>query len=354
MQSHLNESVKGEAENYQIEAFVTNLEVPWDMVFTSEKRMLITERPGRVRVVENGILKAEPLLKLSNVYTEYEDGLMSIELDPNYEENKWVYLSWTPQIGKGVGLKIARFTDTGDQLTEEKVIFENLPAAIMHSGSRIRFGPDEKLYITLGDALKRKQAQNLEVFNGKILRINKDGSIPEDNPFANSPIWSYGHRNPQGIAWNPETGELFESERGPSVFDGPAGGDEINHIVKGGNYGWPLVSHDEKREGTIAPLIQFTPAQPPGSLLVYSGKLFPEFKNNLFFGSLAGEGLIRITLDENDPNKISTWEKMENINLGRIRNVIEGPDGSIYFSTSNRDGRGNPTEKDDQIFRMKL
>ena len=186
---------------------------------------------------------------------------------------------------------------------------------------------------------------------GKILRINPDGSIPEDNPFRGSPVWSYGHRNPQGIDWQPDSGKLYSTEHGPSGFDGPGGGDEINLIEAGGNYGWPLVSHDETREGTFAPLIQFTPAEAPASLSFYASNVLPMFTGSLFFGALRGEGLVRVVLSDSDPNEIITVEKIIS-DIGRVRDVVQGPDGLIYFSTSNRDGRGRAREGDDHIYRI--
>lgn len=342
---------KAEVE-YVIEEFASGLEIPWDMAFTSEDRMLVTERPGRLRVIENGVLQEEPLHVFENVSSTGEEGLMSIALDPDYRKNHWIYLSWAYQTGDGMKVEVSRFEDLGNHIEKKLTVLRDLPAARYHAGCRIRFGPDGKLYITVGDALNKENAQDLKSLAGKILRANKDGSLPRDNPFEGSYIWSYGHRNPQGIDWHPETGQLYETEHGPSIFDGPAGGDEVNKIVKGGNYGWPVVSHDRNQEGMIAPLIQFTPAEPPGSLLIYSGKAFPQFKNNLFFGSLGGEGLMRIVLGENGTDILSA-DKMEEVNFGRIRTVIEAADGSIYFSTSNRDGRGHPDPSDDRIFRIR-
>jgi glucose/arabinose dehydrogenase len=336
-----------------VEEFVSGLEIPWDMAFTSDERMLITERPGRLRVVNSGKLETEPLHTFPEVSSTGEEGLMSVELDPDYPKNKWIYLSMAYMNNGVMKVKVVRFTDSGNHLENETPIIDELPAARYHAGCRLAFGPDGKLYISVGDALERDQAQNLNTLNGKILRLNKDGSVPADNPFENSPIWSYGHRNPQGIDWNDENGEMYSTEHGPSTFDGPPGGDELNHIIKGGNYGWPLVSHDRTAEGTIPPMIQFTPAEPPGSVLVYSGKAFPQFKNNIFFGSLGGEGLLRLEINPNQPDKVLSHEKMPQVDFGRIRNVIEGPDGFIYFSTSNRDGRGSPASDDDHIFRIR-
>lgn len=337
---------------YKVEEFASGLEIPWSMAFTSPERMLVTERPGRLRIIENGKLKEEPLHVFPEASTTGEEGLMSIALDPNYVRNKWIYVSLAYQKGDAMKVKVLRFVDKKDHLEEESVIIDDLPAAKYHAGCRLKFGPDNELYITVGDALERQKAQDLSVLNGKILRINTDGSRPLDNPMQGL-IFSYGHRNPQGLAWHPETGQMYETEHGPSIFDGPEGGDEVNRILGGGNYGWPLVSHDGVREGTIPPIIQFTPAEPPGSLMIYSGAVFPQFKYNLFFGSLGGEGLMRLVLDPKDPDKIIFHEKLPEVKFGRIRDVIEGPDGYIYFSTSNRDGRGKPAPTDDRIFRIR-
>ena len=178
-------------------------------------------------------------------------------------------------------VKVVRFTDEGNSLTNPRIIIDLIPAAKYHAGSRLAFGPDSKLYISTGDATNKNIAQDRNSLGGKILRINADGSIPSDNPQKRSPVWSYGHRNPQGLAWIGD--DLYSSEHGPSVFDGPAGGDEVNKIVKGGNYGWPLVSHLKTRDGTVAPLRVFTPAEAPASLMAYSGTMFPQYRDHLFF-----------------------------------------------------------------------
>jgi glucose/arabinose dehydrogenase len=185
------------------------------------------------------------------------------------------------------------------------------------------------------------------------LRINKDGSVPDDNPFAGSAVWSLGHRNPQGIAWHPVTGELYATEHGPSGFDGPGGGDEVNRIVKGANYGWPVVSHERSREGMISPLLVFTPAEAPASAAFYSGERISQFSNNFFFGALRGEGLWRVIFSQTEPDRILYKEKMFGGKYGRIRDVVIGHDGNLYFTTSNRDGRGEPVKSDDRIMRVR-
>ncbi|HEY4495939.1 MAG TPA: PQQ-dependent sugar dehydrogenase [Candidatus Paceibacterota bacterium] len=337
---------------YTIEEVASGLNTPWSIVFTSPNRILISERLGRLRVIENGHLLALPLHIFDEVSSTGEEGLMSLALDPDYQKNHRVYASMAYLKNSAMFVKVVSFIDKEDHISLERSVIDLIPAAKFHAGSRIAFGLDRKLYITTGDATDKALPQNLSSLAGKILRVNNDGSIPLDNPFSNSPVWSYGHRNSQGIAWHPITDEMYSTEHGPSVFDGPAGGDEINHIVKGGNYGWPLVSHENTKEDAVAPLKIFTPAEAPASAMIYSGKVFSQFKNNLFFGALVGEGLMRIIFDENDNEKIISAEKLKEIKYGRIRDVTESPEGLIYFSTSNRDGRGNPSISDDRIFRI--
>jgi glucose/arabinose dehydrogenase len=297
------------------------------------------------------MLRREPLHTFADVSLGGEEGLMSLALHPDYAENKFLYASYAYQETGREWVKIVRFRDEGNSLSGGEIILGQIPAARFHAGSRIAFGPDEKLYVTTGDATDKNLAQDLDSLAGKILRLNSDGSVPEDNPFPESLVWSYGHRNPQGIAWHPETGLFYQTEHGPSGNDGPAGGDEVNRIEKGKNYGWPLVSHEEETEDAVSPIALFTPAEAPASALIYSGDVFPQFKHNLFFGALKGEGLVRIDLEGNEDGLFI--EKIPEVNYGRIREVTEGSDGFIYFSTSNRDGRGNPEERDDRIFRLR-
>ncbi len=337
----------------EIEAIVSGLDTPWDLVFTSLDRMLITERPGQIRVALNGVLQEKPLHVFSEVIEKGEDGLMSMALDPDYPNNHFLYTALVYTDGETLWVKVMRFVDAGDKLTDSFTVIDRIPAAQFHSGCRIAFSPDGKLYISTGDATDKNLAQDLSSLAGKILRLNRDGTIPADNPFPGNAVWSYGHRNPQGLAWHPDSGLFYETEHGPSVFDGPAGGDEVNVIEKNGNYGWPIVSHEKSRDGMISPLLVYTPAEAPGSLMIYSGRVFPEWRGNLFFGALKGEGLMRIRMDSTDPKKVAAYGKLREVSLGRIRAVVEGPDGNIYFTTSNRDGRGRPAPLDDRIFRIR-
>ncbi len=331
-----------------------NLYVPWSIVFTDSNRILVTERNGKLRVIENGKLLDKPLKIFEEVSSNGEEGLMGLALDPDYKNNRHIYLSYAYEKGNGLKVRVVRFTDGTDGLSDEKIILDNLPAERYHAGCRLRFGPDGKLYITTGDAGERELAQDVNSLYGKILRINSDGSIPEDNPFKGNPVWSYGHRNSQGIDWYPGTKIMYSTEHGPSGFDGPGGGDEVNIIVKGGNYGWPVVSHRESKEGMISPVLEFTPAIAPASGMFYKSDKIPQFKNNFFVGCLRGNTIMRVIIDKDDPTKILSHEKLEGINLGRIRDITEGPDGAIYFSTSNRDGRGSVRDGDDKIMKLTL
>jgi glucose/arabinose dehydrogenase len=189
---------------------------------------------------------------------------------------------------------------------------------------------------------------------GKTLRLNDDGTVPPDNPFvsqqgARPEIWTYGHRNPQGIDFQPGTNLMFETEHGPSGFDGPGGGDEVNIVERGKNYGWPLIHHQQTREGLESPLLEYTPACAPASGMFYRGSLFAQFRGNFFFGCLRGERLIRVVLDG---RKVVSQEDLLKGKYGRIREVAEGPEGAIYFSTSNKDGRGSPAKDDDRILKL--
>ncbi len=336
---------------WKVESVAEGLIVPWGIVFTFADRILVSERGGSVREIIGGQLNPDPIFVFEDVAASGEAGVMGLAADPQYESNQYLYACYTYSGSDGSANRVVQLLDNGTSLSIDAVILDKIPSARNHAGCRIRFGPDGKLYITNGDALDPSSAQDINSLAGKILRINPDGSIPADNPFSGSPIWSYGHRNPQGIDWQPESGLMYSTEHGPSGFDGPPGGDEINLIKAGGNYGWPLVSHTNTLEGTIPPLIQFTPAEAPASLSFYSSDLLPMFTGNLFFGALRGEGLVMLELSETDAGQIVSVEKIIN-NVGRVRDVIQGPDGYIYFSTSNRDGRGSVRDGDDHIYRI--
>ena len=335
-----------------IEKVAGTLFVPWSLVWTDSHRLLVTERNGAIRVIENDVLKPQPLKTFPEVSKTGEEGLMGLARDPNYVDNHLIYTAVAYTKNKKIVVKIVRFKDENIKTSDDTIIFDDIPAAVYHDGGRIAFGPDGKLYITTGDATKKENAQDLSSVSGKILRINSDGTIPADNPFPNSPIWTYGHRNPEGLAWHPVSHLMYSTEHGPSIIDGPAGGDEINLITKGSNYGWPLVDHEKTLAGTEHPLLLFTPAEAPASAVFYTGDMFPEYKNDLLFGALVGEGIVRVRFDDKDPKKIVEYEKLGFIEKGRIRDIAIGPEGAIYFTTSNRDGRGTPRTGDDSVYRI--
>jgi glucose/arabinose dehydrogenase len=335
--------------DWKLEEIATNLIVPWSIVFPDLTRILVSQRTGEIVQIVNGKVDPNPLIYFP-VSSNGEEGLMGLSLDPNYNTNRWMYACFAYDVEGSLRVKVVKLFDQESSLTEVGTVIDQIPAAKFHAGCRLGFGPDDKLYITTGDATNKELAQDLNSLAGKILRLNADGTVPADNPFNNSPIYSYGHRNPQGIDWHPETGQMYSSEHGPSIVDGPAGGDEINAIQAGDNYGWPKVSHDKRLEGTNPPLIQFTPAEAPGSLLVYSGKVFPQYTNQLFFGALKGEGIVRVRLDA-DGKKVVELEKLD-IAVGRVRDVVESPEGYIYFTTSNTDGRGEVRGGDDKVYRL--
>jgi glucose/arabinose dehydrogenase len=348
------ESTKGGAVKFRVETVVSGLQVPWEIVFTPDGRMLFTERPGRLRVFENGKLRPEPLAALTDVEARSESGLMGLCLHPKFSENHLLYLAYAYDAGGGTAVRVVRYRETGTALTDRLLIIEGIPAAQFHAGTRLKFGPDGKLYITTGDGGQRDLAQHLDSLAGKTLRLNDDGSVPTDNPFvsqqgARPEIWTYGHRNSQGLDWQPGSNLLFQTEHGPSGFDGPGGGDEVNIVERAKNYGWPTIHHTATKEGLESPLLEYTPAVAPSGATFYRGEAFPQFKGNFFFACLRGEAIIRVVLDG---RKVVSQERLLENKYGRIRDVVEGPDGSIYFATSNKDGRGSPTADDDRIIRL--
>jgi glucose/arabinose dehydrogenase len=338
-----------DGDKVEVKVWVQDLEIPWSLVFLPDGRALVSERPGRIRLIENGKLAPEPYMIL-NVKHIGEGGLMGLAVHPDFPNKPYIYAMYTYESDGKIFNRVIRIKDEGRKGVFDKVIIDSILGARFHNGGRIKFGPDKMLYITTGEIFKGELAQDLNSLNGKILRLTPDGEIPPDNPFPNSPIYSYGHRNPQGLAWHPETGDLFESEHGPSGEYGRFGHDEINVIVKGGNYGWPKVIGAPGEKEFIDPIVVWKDATPPSGITFYKG--------DLFVATLRSEALIRIKLQRSGKSykvtRIERWFAFDKRRgkYGRLRDVVVGPDGNLYVLTSNRDGRGNPQPEDDKIYQI--
>jgi len=340
--------------SFMVETVATGMEVPWGFAWLPNGDMLVTERPGRVRIIEKGKLRAEPVFVVPDVEPSSESGLMDISLHYDFAKNSYIYLGYAyNQDGKQI--KVVRYTYKEGRFTDPKIIIDKIPGAPNHAGMRARFGPDKKLYVATGDATDWNLGQKMDTLAGKTLRLNDDGTIPQDNPFvktvgARPEIWSTGHRNAQGMVWQPGSGLMFQTEHGPSFFEGKgSGGDEVNIVEAGKNYGWPEIHHNEKRDGMVSPILEYSPACAPGSGMFYDAMQFPLFKGNFFFGCLRSTKIIRVVLDG---RKVVRQENLLDGTFGRIRAMEQGPDGYIYFSTSNRDGRGRVADGDDKILRL--
>lgn len=329
---------------FRVETVATGLEAPWEIAFLPDGRIFVTERPGRVRVMQDGELTPDPVATIDEVAARGEGGLLGMALHPDFQRNHWLYLYFTSGSEGGLENRVVRYTEASNQLTEPVTIIDGIPAAGIHDGGRIAFGPDGKLYITTGDAAQSDLAQDRSSLAGKILRLNPDGSIPSDNPFPGSPVLSYGHRNPEGLAWQPGTNQLFATEHGPG------GHDEVNIIHPGANYGWPEMQGNAGHPDGFTPLIESGDDTwaPTGATFV-QGDAFPQWQGNLLFASLRGRTLWRLDL-----RAVNATPALEPVltGYGRLRAVVQGPDGMLYVLTSNRDGRGSPTDQDDRVLRL--
>ncbi len=330
------------------EVVARELKAPWALAFAPDGRLFVTERGGTIRVVKDGEAQSPPYAQIE-VATVGEAGLLGLALDPEFESNGYLYVYHTYSDNGGALMnRVVRWQDDGEKATNPSVILDGIPGARYHNGGRLKFGPDGKLYVTNGDANSGGLAQDLNSLAGKILRINKDGSFPEDNPFPNSPVYSYGHRNPQGLAWHPDTGELYATEHGP------VGRDEVNRIVAGGNYGWPTVSGDagDARFRDAVAHSGVDTWAPSGAAFYDAEALPPEWRGRLVFGALRGQRLVWVKLRAPDYRFVEEQGALFARRHGRIRDVVQGSDGYLYFATSNLDGRGSPKEGDDHILRI--
>ena len=316
---------------FRVETVATNLSFPWSLNFAPDGRLFVTERPGRVRILDLDARTGETALTLDDVFAEGEAGGLGLALDPGFAQTRRVYVYYTARTSSGPVNRIARYREVNGQLAEGVVLLDNIPAATIHDGGRLKFGPDGLLYATAGDAANTSTSQDLASHGGKILRLNPDGSAPRTNPFS-SFVYSYGHRNPQGLDWHPQTGELWSSEHGAT------GNDEINVIDAGVNYGWPRIEASQTMPGMQTPIVFFNPAIAPSGIAFYRGLRFPLFANNLFVATLRGSHVLRLRID-GAARRVTAQERLLEGDFGRIRDIVNGPDGYLYFCTSNGDDR---------------
>lgn len=334
----------------RVETVARGLEHPWALAFLPDGRMLVTERPGRVRIVGTDGRLSDPIRGVPSVLARGQGGLLDVALDPQFLANRLVYLSYAePQADGTAGTAVARGRLANDRLDEVRVIYRQQPMVKgnLHFGSRLVFSRDGTLFITQGDRFEhRQQAQDLSSGLGKIIRINSDGSVPHDNPFINQAgtrreIWSYGHRNIQSAALHPETGDLW------TVEHGARGGDELNQPEAGKNYGWPVITYGvdysgasigegTAKRGMEQPVYYWDPVIAPSGMTFYTGHVFPAWKGSILIGSLTPGGLVRLVLRN---GKVVHEERYLGELQERIRDVRQGPDGLLYLVTDASDGR---------------
>ncbi|MEE8285706.1 MAG: PQQ-dependent sugar dehydrogenase [Gammaproteobacteria bacterium] len=337
-----------ERQRFRIVTLVRGLDHPWGLAFLPGGDFLVTERPGRLLRVDRTTFRARTVRGLPAIAAIGQGGLLDVILHPAFASNGLVYLSFTGADEDGVGTEVARGRLAGDALEEVEVIFRALPKSRggRHFGSRLLFDADGRLLITLGERGDRPRAQNIGDHAGSVIRINDDGSVPADNPFVSTPgarpeIYTYGNRNVQGIALDPDSGRIWAHEHGPQ------GGDEVNILASGRNYGWPVITYGRNyvigtqigegthKQGMEQPLHYWTPSIAPSGMTLYTGNKFPAWRGNLFVGALKYRLLVRLEVRD---QKIVHEERLLKDVLGRIRDVRTGPDGYIYVLTDHDDG----------------
>ena len=326
-----------EYSNESVQILATNLEKPWAIDFADDK-IFVTEKAGLVRVIESGVLLDDPLatLRVANVFG---GGLLGIAVHPAFDNNHFIYVYYTYEKDGTLWNKILRITELNNKLDAAKTIFDNIPGSVYNNGGIIKFGPDGKLYVGTGSVSESSHgSQDIQSLEGKILRLNDDGTIPDDNPFSDSPVFSFGHMNPKGLGWDNE-GNLFVTEMGPSKND------EINLVQPGGNYGWPE-QECYGNEEFVDPINCYDPAIEPGGIVFYYGDKI-KLDNPLVLASLRASQLFNLEIDDEVKSQTSILS-----GIGRIRDVAIGPDDHLYLITSNTDGKGFPDASDDKLLRI--
>ena len=324
--------------NESVQILAKNLDKPWAIELV-DNRIFFTESSGKIRVIDSEILLDEPLASL-RVADVYDGGLLGIVAHPDFSNNSFLYVYYTYEEDGNLWNKILRIKENKNKIQDAQTIFDKIPGSIFGNGGVLKFGPDKKLYVgTAAVSDTSHDPQNLDSLSGKILRLNDDGSIPDDNPIDNSPVFSYGHRNVRGMDWD-QHGNLYASELGPSKND------EINLIQPGKNYGWPNVQCSNT-DGLVSPIICYDPSLEPGGLIFYTGNKL-DMQNNMILASLKAQNLFKIEINDDG----STTQNSIMGGLGRIRDVIQGDDGYIYIITSNTDGKGFPSSDDDMLLRI--
>ncbi|GAA0589686.1 PQQ-dependent sugar dehydrogenase [Caenispirillum bisanense] len=342
---------RSQQASFRVETVAGGLENPWGLAFLPDGAMLVTERPGRLRLVRDGRLEQAPIAGTPAVFAAGQGGLLDVAVHPDFASNGLVYLSYAGSGDGGAGTEVARgrLDLQAMRLTDVETIFVAAPktGGRAHYGSRLLFAPDGSLYVTLGDRYSHmKEAQNPGTHLGSVIRITDSGGVPADNPFAGRSdarpeVFTYGHRNVQGMALHPQTGAVWTHEHGPR------GGDEVNILKPGANYGWPAVTYGVDYSGAVIsdrseapgmepPLVHWVPSIAPSGMAFYSGEAFPQWQGDLFIGALAGAHLRRLELDG---DRVTAQEELLVDLNARIRDVRSGPDGFLYLLTDASDGR---------------
>jgi len=341
------QSYSSERHDFRVVIVADGLAHPWSLAFLTDGNLLVSERPGRLRLLRDGVLEPAPVPGVPEVAAAGQGGLLDIALHPRFAETGWVYLSYAGRGDGGAATEVARARWADGRLVDLETLLVAAPRAGggRHFGARLAFGPEGYLYVTAGERGSPERAQDLGDLAGSVLRITEDGGVPDDNPFVGRDgvrpeIFSYGHRNPQGLARHPQTGEIW------AVEHGPRGGDELNLIEAGTNYGWPVITYGRSyagfaigegasKPGMAQPVRYWVPSISPSGLTFYDGDAFPAWRGNLFLGALSGRALVRLELDG---HRVRHEERLLDGLDARIRDVRQGPDGTLYLLTDASDG----------------